>query len=116
MLKQLNPKIAFFDQNINLCKVVRNPNIFAREFFKRMIKDIQFEVKCPFKKGVYRRDPIEIFNLSTTLAADKRLSVPSFINYDKEFMIKMTFTTRVNGYQEQIADIEETNKFVDVTY
>ena len=76
--------------------------------------NIQFEMKCRFKKGVYQRNSKEILNLTSTFTSDRRLFIPSFVNYDKEFMVKMTYSTKVDGYAETITDIEESHKFVEV--
>ena len=89
--------------------------MIVRELFRSMLKNIRFELKCPFKKGIYQRDPIEIFNLTAGLAAHNKLSIPSFVRYDKEVMIRMVFSTKNNGNSEPMLDTEETFKFVDVT-
>lgn len=114
----MKPDIPFFDQNINLCKLARarTHNVFVKEFFNGLLRNIKFEIKCPLQKGVYQRDPVNFFNLSAASTSDKRLSIPSFISYDKELMIKMTFSTKVDGRQDQIAVIEDTNKIADITY
>lgn len=116
MVQQLKPNRSFFDQNFNMCKLARtrSQNIFVREIFKTMLTNIEFELKCPLKKGVYQRGQQQMFNYTSTFTSDKRLIIPSFLNYDMEFMIKTTFSTISDGNSETIADFEEIYKFVDV--
>lgn len=89
------------------------PNIYLRKIFNSLIRNIQFEIKCPFKKGVYEQVSKTKLKITTSLT-DGGLYVPSFINYDKEFMLTLTYSTKFDEYSETLAEVEERHKFVDV--
>lgn len=114
--QQLKPNITYFEQNINICHLekTRTLNVFTKEIFKFMLTNVKFELRCPFKKGVYQRDSREVFNYTSTVASDSRLTIPSYLSFGKEIMLKFIFSTKVDGYPEIICAIEETHKFIDV--
>ena len=108
IFKQKMPEIIIFEKNFNMCMIgrIQKGNVFMKEFFRQLLDNIDFVVKCPFKKGVYKRAASAIYNINST-----GLSIPSFITNDKEFMLIQTFSTRVNGKIEEILVIEFTYKF-----
>lgn len=85
----------------------RSGNVFMREFFRELLEKVDFEIKCPYKKGVYKRLPNAYYNVNST-----GVSVPSFITSDKEYMLILSFATKVLGKLEEVIYIEFTYKLI----
>ena len=109
IFKQKKPEVVIFEKYFNMCMIARiqTGNIFMKEFFRELLENIDFVMKCPFKKGVYRRKPNSYYNINST-----GLSVPAFITYEKDFKLVQTYSTRVNGRIDDIVHLEYTLKLV----
>lgn len=109
IFRQKNPETVIFEKNFNMCLIARiqSGNIFTREFFSKLLENIDFVIKCPFKKGVYRRKTSRVHTED-----DIKLNVPAFITYEKEFMLITTYSTRISGRIEDIVHIEAGFKLV----
>ncbi|CAO1393211.1 unnamed protein product [Diamesa hyperborea] len=109
IVKQKDPEIILFDKNFNMCIIarIRSTNIFMKEFFRELLDNLDFEIKCPFKKGTYRREANTLYNINST-----GLSLPKFITSDKEYMVIHSYGTRVNGKMEEVIHAELTYRLV----
>lgn len=98
-----------FEKSFNMCQIARyqTGNVFMKEYFRELLDNIDFELKCPFKKRIYRRSQGPIYNLNST-----GLSLPKFADYEKEYLLITSFGTKINGRIEEITHIENTFKLV----
>ena len=105
IVKQVEPTIIYFEKNFNMCQIARNraANIFLKDFFRELLENIDFKIKCPFKKGVYRRTSSKYYSATST-----GLSIPSFVDQSQKFMYTSTYSTRINGHVEDIVHQELT--------
>ena len=103
IFKQKMPEIIIFEKNFNMSMIARiqTGNVYMKDFFRYLLENIDFVIKCPFKKGVYKRSANPYYDLNST-----GLNIPSFIKNDKEFIQVLTFNTKVNGRIEDILIME----------
>lgn len=89
-----NQKVS--EQRINICSLTKNVNIAARIWLNTIMQRLDFELKCPFKPGVYRLKKQEY--VDSVSLAENDIKFPSWLQLlpiDEPFRFYATYKTRI---------------------
>lgn len=91
---------TIIEQTINVCNLSK-VNTFSRLVVDELKKAIEFEIKCPFKAGLYHFNSRDKPQKSIWKSV-----IPSWMKLDDPFNMVMTFKTRQKTGLEVISLLE----------